>query len=217
MIEIKNYQLKGLEGYIVPYCLIRTNEKRKKLMILFPGAGYGADKPLLYYSTMLYLENHFDVVHVNYDYGQNHFKGKTAEEIYIALQHDVKLVMEDVLGKSHYQEYHLVGKSIGTIAMASITEREELQQAKLIWLTPLLKNPLVYHSLRNCRQESLSIMGDQDPNYSEELHKKIAVNRKLQTNLLNHADHSLEVAGDTLQSADLLKNVLLLLDAFIKE
>ena len=217
MIEIMNFQSKGYEGYVVPYTLIRTIEKREKLMILFPGAGYGSDKPLLHYATMLYLENQFDVVHVNYDYSQNHFKGKTAEEIYLALQHDVTQVIEEVLGRNEYKEYHLVGKSIGTIAMASLTEMEKLGQAKLVWLTPLLKNPAVYHSLRNCRQESLSIMGDQDPNYKGDLHKKIAENRKLQKNLLNHADHSLEVAGNTIQSAELLKNVMLVMDAFIKE
>ena len=38
----------------------------KKLIIFFPGAGYGMDCPLLYYADFIYEINGFDRIHLNY-------------------------------------------------------------------------------------------------------------------------------------------------------
>lgn len=38
----------------------------KKLIILFPGAGYGLDSPLLYYADFIYETKGYDRIHMNY-------------------------------------------------------------------------------------------------------------------------------------------------------
>ena len=38
----------------------------KKLIVLFPGAGYGLDSPLLYYADFVFETKGYDRVHMNY-------------------------------------------------------------------------------------------------------------------------------------------------------
>ena len=38
----------------------------KKLIVLFPGAGYGLDCPLLYYADFLFETNGYERIHMDY-------------------------------------------------------------------------------------------------------------------------------------------------------
>ncbi|MCZ0874101.1 hypothetical protein [Peribacillus sp. AS_2] len=44
------------------------------ICFMFSGAGYTYEKPLFYYSTMIMLQNQYDVVHIHYAYDQDIFK-----------------------------------------------------------------------------------------------------------------------------------------------
>ena len=38
----------------------------KKLIVIFPGIGYGLDSPLLYFADFLYETNGYERIHMNY-------------------------------------------------------------------------------------------------------------------------------------------------------
>ena len=47
----------------------------KKLAIFFPGIGYHADKPLLYYSRKLAGEAGYELIALKYDYQAGNIRG----------------------------------------------------------------------------------------------------------------------------------------------
>lgn len=67
---------------------------------MFSGAEYTYDKPLLYYSTMIMLENQFDVVHIHYSYDQDFLKQPLAE-ITNRIYADSNSVITNVLKKGN--------------------------------------------------------------------------------------------------------------------
>lgn len=52
---------------------------------------------------------------------------------------DVKTVLDEVLPNKTYENYCLIGKSLGTIAMSYELNRECFKNTKAIWLTPLIQ------------------------------------------------------------------------------
>ncbi|CDQ20880.1 hypothetical protein BN982_03235 [Halobacillus karajensis] len=50
------------------YTHIQNNSN--KVCFMFSGAGYTYDKPLFYYSTMKFIEDKVDIVHVHYNYSK---------------------------------------------------------------------------------------------------------------------------------------------------
>lgn len=63
---------------------------------MFSGAGYTYDKPLFYYSTMVMLENNFDVVHIHYSYNQKE-QNLSEEKLANLIVEDVNPVVTEVI------------------------------------------------------------------------------------------------------------------------
>lgn len=184
------------------------------MAILLPGAGYTTQAPLFHYSTGVFLHKSVDVLQVNYTYNDKFYDHFSMDELVEAIKFDVGTIIDKVLEENSYDGYYLVGKSLGTIAMASLLDREIFYHAKAVWLTPLLNRDDVFESMVHSRNESFCFIGDDDTHYNAERYRQFDNNPKLVTKLLEGADHSLQYKSDPVRSIDLLKTVIKEIDAF---
>lgn len=100
--------------------------------VVLPGAGYTAQAPLLHFATDICLQQGYDVLNVNYRYNDSFYDSFTMEELSDAIRFDVAAIIDEELAESSYEEFSLIGKSLGTIAMASELKRTIFRDAKAV-------------------------------------------------------------------------------------
>ena len=198
----------------VEYTFINNNSQN--ICIMLSGGSYTYNKPLLYYATMLMIENQFDIVHVNYSYGPEYFEN-TPDQIQSIITEDVSDVLQEVFGKKNYDDIIFIGKSLGTIPMAfNFVLNENYNDAKFIYLTPLLKLNGFIENLRKSNQSSLIVIGTNDHHYLQEPLSTLNTNISLLE--IPNADHSLEfVPTDTSNSLKMMDLIINTMNTFIKE
>lgn len=207
----------GYKDLKVPFDLVRSSEDAKDLMIVLPGAGYTVQAPFLYYPVRMAFNMHADVLKVNYQYNDQAYDHFDSEELSEAIKFDVNTVIDRVLAEKEYVNYYFVSKSLGTIALSSVLNREEFKDAKVVWLTPLLKRDDVYETLLNNEQLGLCIIGDKDRVYVEERFHKLKENHRLITKLITNVEHSLDVDDNVADSIELLKSIMIDIEQFLKK
>lgn len=205
-----NESLKQIE-----YTHIQTGSKN--VCFMFSGTGYTYEKPLLYYATMVMLENNIDVVQVHYSYEQELFE-QTFEDIKNFIMNDIDPVINNVIDNFHYDETIFLAKSLGTIPVVSeIMKREAFNKSKMILLTPLLKLERIYEEILNSNHEGLIVIGDKDPHYNPEQVKEMAQHTSFNIEVIHGVNHSLDdVEYDTLTSISSLTKVIKSLHEMIK-
>lgn len=75
----------------------------KVVCFMFSGAGYTYDRPLFYYSTMIMLQNQYDVVHIHYSYRQDLFK-LPLDNITEIIVNDINPIINEVKKNNQYQD-----------------------------------------------------------------------------------------------------------------
>ncbi|WP_243354392.1 alpha/beta hydrolase [Bacillus litorisediminis] len=218
MVNRKSYPLTNSKGRTIESALFTKDDKNHKLAILLPGAGYNTKMPIFYYATRLFLEMEYDVLHINYDFSGKEYEKLSNDEFFRCIKEDVFAGYDEVISDLHYQEFAVLGKSLGTIAMASLfDEKKELGQAKAIWLTPLIHNHFVFEHMINTAQKSFAVIGTNDFCFREERWREIKEKANYDTLLLDQADHSLDKKGDVLSSIEALKTTMEQIKRFVSE
>lgn len=100
----------------IRYTHIETNSSC--ICFMLSGAGYTFDNPLFYYAAMTMLQNNIDIVHIHYPYDEELFKNPLNKITEITMD-DVTPVVTDVLEYKDYSETIFIGKSLGTIPIAT--------------------------------------------------------------------------------------------------
>ncbi|SFC86537.1 Alpha/beta superfamily hydrolase [Bacillus sp. OV322] len=208
MLHVKTNTVQGYKGMNIPFTMLSKKEDSEKLAILLPGAGYTVQAPILHYSTGVFINKSFDVLQVKYQYNNEFYADFSMDELSEAIKVDVHTVLDSVRAERTYENVYLIGKSIGTIAMSSVLEREEFKKAKAIWLTPLIQREDVLGSMAGSVNKGLFIIGDRDHHYSEEEFLKAAENPNITTRLIPNVNHSLEYEEDIVESIDVLKSII---------
>ena len=169
----------------------------KKLIVLFPGAGYGLDCPLLYYADFLYETKGFDRIHLNY---QNILSNSnlSLEERLLKIRAYISEQIRDVNFTS-YDEIIFLSKSVGSVEAGILAEKLGINVIQ-IFITP------IEQAISYCRDDSYVIIGTLDTAY--QIYKKYCDAHEIKVLYLNNANHSLEVEGQPYQSIDILKMVL---------
>lgn len=198
----------GYKELIVPFNFIQTNGNSKTLAIFLPGAGYKTTSPLFHFTEEVYLNRGYDVLCVDYRYVDKEYDDFTNEELDRAVEVDAAAVLDKFFSDARYDEYYIVGKSLGTIAMSLELKRPRFKNAKLIWLTPLIDQQPVLEAMIQSNQEALCFIGDQDRYYSEENYRKLAGNPKLTSKLYPGLNHSLEYGDKPVDSIEMLKEII---------
>jgi hypothetical protein len=204
---IKN-SVAGYKEKPVDYLLFKQDKHSNSIAVMFPGRGYTAQAPLFHYSTGVFLNQGFDVLHVNYDYTTEESNTMSLDEHITQITEDVKAVMDRVLKNHSYKNHTLIGKSIGTIALSSIVDRDEFTKAKVIWLTPLLQLDIVFDKMMESLPLGLCIIGDKDPCYILERYDQLCTKENLSCMLVLGTEHSLNYADNPIESIEVLKRVI---------
>ncbi|WP_419394179.1 alpha/beta hydrolase [Cytobacillus praedii] len=212
MFNVKTQTVKGYKGLDIPFKILSKGEDSNNLAIILPGAGYSAQAPLLHYSTGVFINKSFDVLQVNYQYNNKDYADFS--EVSEAIKLDVKNVLDYVLSNKSYKNFYLIGKSLGTIAMSSELNRETFKDAKAVWLTPLIQREDVLSAMVRTHNNSLCIIGDKDPCYTEERYSKVIENPHIISKLIPNVNHGLEYDENAVESIDILKSVIAEIEQF---
>ena len=179
-------------------CVLHEEEGGDRVAVVFPGAGYTPQAPLLWFARACLLARGLAVLDVWWDYSvvsdNDPFELWVAEDARAAVDH----VGEPAV---------LVGKSLGTLAIASLG-----LDIPAVWLTPTLVRPVVREALAAVRSPALVIVGTADPLAPRELWPDWPEGVELVE--VEGGDHGLEVA-DPLASLDALRLVVARMAAFV--
>ena len=192
-----------------------------KLAVIFPGIGYTADKPLLYFSRRIAVDYGYEVRIMDYKGFPPKVKGdrnRMEESFFIALRQ-----AEEMLAGVDFTEYEdvvFIGKSIGTIVAAKIaadaasgTASDSPAKARI---RQVLYTPLE-DTFRFPIGEAIAFTGDDDPWVGKENSRIPALcqERGIPCRLVPHANHSLE-SRDVFEDMKELRRVMKETEAFLK-
>ena len=180
-------------------------KETKKLAVIFPGIGYTADKPLLYYARRIAAEQGYEIMTIPYSGFPKKIRGdrKRMEESFrIALdQSEQRLAEEDLCA---YDDILFIGKSIGTIP--------EKEKIRLILFTPL-KETFAYSF-----GKAIVFTGTDDPWVGKEKSPVpgICEEKGIPCTIVPNANHSLE-SKESFADMKELYRVMKETDQFIRE
>ena len=169
----------------------------KKLVVIFPGVGYGLDSPLLYYADFLYETNGFDRIHMNY---QSIFSNRD-----LSLENKLQKVREYIwlqvkeVNFDLYDEVVFLSKSVGSVEAGILAEQLKLDVVQ-VFITP------VEEAISYCDANSIVVIGTKDKAY--ELYKNHCEENGIKVMYVEDANHSLEIEGKPYESIDVLKGVM---------
>jgi alpha/beta superfamily hydrolase len=213
-MNVREGSVKGYKEMKVPFAFLNKTENPKGLAIILPGIGYTVRSPILHFATGAYLNRGYDVLHINYEYHTDQYDHFTYEELKSAVAADVMTVLHETLRDADFKSYYLVGKSFGCFAMPEALNFYPLRNAKTVWLTPQLKAKNVFEEMLNIQNKGLCMIGDRDSFYNKESLEQLQTNKNIDYFIPPGANHALEIDDQTLESIDLVKRVVKMINEF---
>mgnify|MGYP005840594407 CR=1 FL=1 len=207
---------RGYRGEPVPNRLIRQRDGASHLAILLPGRGYTVDMPLLYYPRTYLIDQGADVLLVEYNYTRDEHASLPPDDLRAWLNTDVDVVVDAALAGRDYSRITLIGKSLGTYAMAHLLATDiRLRDAACLWLTPIIHDQAVYQWMSRPHR-ALFVIGTRDPLYDAGLIQDAAHKSGGVSVVVDDADHGLSIERDMLASVRALETVMQVAQEFLK-
>jgi hypothetical protein len=213
-----NYTTISINGYAqknVSNLFLKQKEPADTLAILFPGLRYSCDMPLLYYPTRLFARRATDVLQVNSDYAQAEYQSASQSQRADWLVADAQAAVRTGKAQGNYKHLILVGKSIGTLALAHLVSTPLGENAITIWLTPLLRQQSLVSAALLFKGPALFVAGSGDPLYAPGPMQRIQAATGAEALIVEGADHSMEIPGDPFQSIQIMERILQSIAAFL--
>lgn len=213
------FQQLAITGYrdeAVPHTFFRQEKATDHAALILPGIGYTCQMPLLYYPTQELLVQGADVLRV--EYGQRpYFQDLSDREMVNCITADAKAASQVLLQQGLYRRITLIGKSIGTAAMAYLLNEVNLPPlVRAIWLTPPLRRKELRAMIQQARPVSLFVIGTADSHYHKQGLTEVQNATLGDTLVIENANHSLEIPHDVLQSVKIMEQVIQSLQAFLR-
>ena len=168
-----------------------------KLVVIFPGIGYGMDAPLLYYADFLFETKGYDRIYIDYHQYLQDTSLTIPQRLNRLRQYELDQLKSICWSK--YDTIVFLSKSIGAVEAGWIADQLHLP-VKQIFLTPIVE------AMPYCTPDTTVIMGTNDRHYSA--YQQHCSTNKTSTLFLPQADHSLEIKNDAMKSIDILKTYL---------
>ena len=214
--NITSLEIAGDQDRPVANQFIRQADASEKLAIIYPGLRYSPDKPLLYYTTELLLSRGYDVLQLWSNYRTSAFNELSQAEQTVQLIQDGQALLNFGIQSGTYTQLLLCGKSLGTLTMAFILNEEiEKIEPTTVWFTPLIHLPPVSDAILKIEAPAFVAGSLADSTFSSGPIDQIKSISSTKSFITDHADHSLEVPGDTLKSLQILNQVMVKLSKFI--
>ena len=208
-------EISGAHGS-VPNTLLESERSSNRLGILFPGRAYTNAMPVMHYPRLALEAWDADVLQVNYNYTTPQFMHAKDAEQHGWIAADAKATLNAVLEHKAYTEVVLVGKSLGTIALAALLDDPRLQHAKFVWLTPLIQLEAVTNRILEHPRRALFAIGSEDPVFNLETleHLRKATNGELL--VIPDANHSIEVDGNVIATVRAQLEIMTKFERFLR-
>jgi hypothetical protein len=188
------------------------------LAVILPGLNYSCDNPLLYYTTSLLIDHSADVLQLWANYTVPEFQSLPKPAQIQWLLADAASLIAAGQKNRQYEHLILVGKSIGTLTLGALFDQvNELADASAIWFTPLFHYPSVVEGALHARGRALFVAGAADPTYDADAVKRIELRSIAHVVVIQEADHSLEIQGDTRRSLDVIKEIMAVTETFLDQ
>ena len=219
MFTMQTLEITGYQDAPVPHTFWRQDAATRHVAIVLPGLAYGCDLPLLYYPARLLVEMGADVLRVASTYHTDTaFRVLTQAEQAERLHADTLAACRVALDHRAYERVTLVGKSLGTVAMGQLlTTEARLAGAMAVWLTPLLRDDRLRAQVTQWGGRSLFVSGSADPHHDPAALAAVARATGGESIVVTGADHSLEIAGNVLQSLVALREVMQAVQRFLAQ
>lgn len=217
MTQVSSLLINGYRNEPVPNTFWKQDKKVEHLAVIFPGYGYTSDMPLLYYTGHLLFDHGADLLQVQTNYAKNpEYLGLTDEGQAAWLYADSLAASMAGLEQRSYRQLTLVGKSLGTMAIAHLLgDKPEFSQATCLWLTPVLGDPLTYDRILHTDQRSLVVIGTRDHYYQPDKIQVLKQNKNVKVLEVANTNHSLELEGDIPGSIKVMEKVIGDIAAFL--
>ena len=186
------------------YNLLEEQKESSKLCVIFPGLGYHSDKPLLYYSKKLALQNGYEISEIQYKMNLSVPEIKNDEKkMAQAIDAFTEQALEQLVNTDfkEYSKVLFIGKSIGTAVAARVDKQLGIGADHLVF-TPV---PMTFDHLAGGR--SVVFHGLSDPWCDNETVRKAEDKLGFDCFLYRDANHSLE-CPDVNRSIELLSEVM---------
>lgn len=172
----------------------------KKLIVLFPGAGYSVDMPLLYYANFKYEVLGYEDLKISY--GDYNIPKKSQDEI---INNAKQAVLKQVYNFdfSAYDDIVFASKSMGTVIAGWLANELSLT-VRHIFLTPL-SYTLPYINRDNT---IIVIAGKKDKHLASEILSEHCQKEGVNLKLFEDIGHRLEVFGNMSNNIDILKQIV---------
>lgn len=162
-----------------------------KLAVIFPGIGYHADKPLLYYARKIAKKYGYDEICITYDSSKVEIKNekRTKEDAFEQAFIRAKEKLSDVVF-SQYEDVVFIGKSIGTVVAGAVAKEFGIQP-RFVLYTP------VEEAFEYDFGSGIVFHGTDDPWCSISIVRRMCDKKDLPLNITADANHSLETGVAT--------------------
>jgi len=169
----------------------------KKIVVIFPGAGYSLDCPLLYYADFLFETAGYERICMNYEVLLRNNELPFDEKIKQMREYEIGKVQN--VDFSCYDKIVFVSKSVGTVEAGWLAEYLGIN-VQQIFLTPIKE--AIDYCVRDCK----IVIGTKDAAFS--VYKDYCEHKLIKTLYIEGANHSLEIEGKPYESIDALKRVM---------
>jgi predicted alpha/beta-hydrolase family hydrolase len=214
--EIISLTITGYSGKSVLNRFYRQDQPATIQAILIPGLRYTCDMPLLYYPTKLLLQRGIDVLQLHTDYTISSYQSLPPGERAAWLLADAQAAVQVGRNQRSYSKLILIGKSIGTLALAGLVSTDLGAEAMTIWLTPLLHQPFLVNAALQYKAPVLFIAGSGDSTYDPDAMERIRQATGAEALVIDGADHSLEISGNLSRSLRALEEVIQAITRFLE-
>lgn len=208
----------GYRDAPVPNRFFRHDGEVSHLAIVLPGYGYNCDMPLLYFTVSHLLDQGVEVLQVDYNYSHlPEYRALDTEERQNWLVADVTAACGAALAQREYQRITVIGKSLGTRAMAHLlATNEALHNAATVWFTPPWHEEPIRQALLAARQPALVVIGTADPHFDTDIAAEVRQAIDGELIVITDAEHGLEVTGDVVRSVQAIEQAMHAVQRFIK-
>jgi dienelactone hydrolase len=195
-MEIIPIEAVGYGGQPVPASMIVHPGATDHLGIILPGYRHTIDMPDLHYAGLILQKRGADVLRVEYAYPKTDFRQRPQQEQADRLSADVRAACAAGLARRAYKKITLIGKSLGTLAIAHLLEDPRFAAAACVWSTPVLASDWMCAQIRKHLPRSLFIIGTADDFYNPALLNGLVDATKGKALVLPGVHHGLEIEGD---------------------
>lgn len=186
-----------------------SGKTKPKLAVVFPGIGYTADKPLLYYTSRLARHYGYQIQTVSYHSLPENVKGnpKKMKQAFDIAFTQVEQLLQNIDWDS-YGNILFISKSVGTVISSAYADKYNLT-VKNILFTPLAE------TFEFPQPGSIAFHGTADPWVETNSIKSLATENEVPLFLTENANHSLET-GVVQTDISILKTTLEQVEQFIE-